>query len=80
MSPAVGMPVVRTGECKKLGVVVEIDYDRCVGAGECAYVCPASVYEVVDGKSTCPNIDDCVQCCACQSVCPTKAIKHSSCR
>jgi NAD-dependent dihydropyrimidine dehydrogenase PreA subunit len=71
---------VRKWESKKLGVVIEVDYDKCSGIGECVSVCPSTVYEVVDGKATCPNIDECVQCCACQEACPVKAIKHHSCQ
>lgn len=63
-----------------LGVTIEIDYERCTGAGRCVEVCPSGVYELVDGKAACPNIDECVQCCACVDSCPNGAISHSSCR
>jgi NAD-dependent dihydropyrimidine dehydrogenase PreA subunit len=36
---------------------IKIDYDKCVGAGECVDICPAEVYVLVEGKSTAPNID-----------------------
>jgi NAD-dependent dihydropyrimidine dehydrogenase PreA subunit len=62
-----------------LGVAIEIDHDKCIGAGECVDVCPTEVYELVDGKSTAPNIDECIECCACTEACPTQAIEHSSC-
>jgi formate hydrogenlyase subunit 6/NADH:ubiquinone oxidoreductase subunit I len=26
-----------------------------------------------------PNIDECIECCACQEACPTGALKHSGC-
>lgn len=65
---------------KKLGVVIEVDYDKCQGMGECVTVCPSGVCEIVKGKTTAPNIDGCVQCCACQETCPVVAIKHSSCK
>lgn len=71
---------IREWKSKKLGVVVEVDYDKCKGIGECVIVCPSSVYELVDGKTTAPNIDECIQCCACQEACPTGAIKHHSCQ
>ena len=67
-------------ESKKIGVVIEVDYEKCKGYGECVLACPSSVYELVNGKTTAPNIDDCIQCCACQDACPTKAIKHHSCQ
>jgi NAD-dependent dihydropyrimidine dehydrogenase PreA subunit len=62
-----------------LGVTIEIDHDKCIGAGECVRVCPTSVYKLVNGKSVAENIDNCIQCCACVVACPTQAIKHSSC-
>jgi len=42
-------------------------------------VCPAEVYELVDGKSTAPRVADCIECCACVEACPEGAIEHSSC-
>jgi NAD-dependent dihydropyrimidine dehydrogenase PreA subunit len=70
---------IKKYESESLGVIIEIDYDKCIGAGECVMVCPSEVYELVDDKSTAPNIDDCIECCACVDACPTQAIKHSSC-
>lgn len=67
-------------ESKELGVVIEVDYDKCSGIGQCVAVCPSGVYELVQGKTTAPNIDGCIQCCACQEACPVVAIKHSSCQ
>ncbi|MBN1215148.1 MAG: ferredoxin family protein [Candidatus Lokiarchaeota archaeon] len=58
---------------------VEIDLDKCVGAGECVEVCPADVYELNNGKVTAENIGECTDCLACQDVCPTNAIlRHSA--
>lgn len=60
-------------------MTIEIDLDKCVGAGECVAVCPADVFELVDGKSTAPRINDCTECCACVDACPSQVIKHNSC-
>jgi NAD-dependent dihydropyrimidine dehydrogenase PreA subunit len=70
---------VKTFESEELGVKIEIDYDKCTGSGECVDVCPADVYELVDGKATAPNINECTECCSCVENCPTDAITHSSC-
>jgi NAD-dependent dihydropyrimidine dehydrogenase PreA subunit len=36
--------------------------------------CPASVFEIKDGKSEPVNMDECLGCESCIEVCPTKAI------
>ncbi|MEE8402775.1 MAG: 4Fe-4S binding protein [Candidatus Hydrothermarchaeaceae archaeon] len=58
---------------------MKIDHDKCTGAGECVDVCPVEVFELVDGKSTAPKVDECIECCACVESCPSNAIEHSSC-
>ena len=60
-------------------VTIEIDEGKCSGSEECVNACPVDVFEIVDGKSKATNLDNCIECCACVDVCPTKAIKHSSC-
>ena len=61
------------------GHFVEIDLDLCVAAAECLNVCPADVYDLVDGKVVAENIGECIACMACQDACPEKAIlKHSA--
>jgi len=60
-------------------VTIEIDYDACIGSGECADGCPSNVYQVKDGKAVAVNIADCIQCCACVEACPQNAISHSAC-
>ena len=57
---------------------VEIDLDRCVGAADCIDVCPAEVFELVDGKVVAENIGECTDCAACEGVCPTNAILNHS--
>ena len=60
-------------------IVIEIDLDKCVGAAECVDVCPVEVFEIVDDKSTAPNVEECTECCLCVESCPTGAITHNSC-
>ena len=70
---------IKTYNSKDLGVTIEIDHDKCGGGSDCVDVCPGEVYELVDGKSTAPNVDNCLGCCACVDACPADAIKHSAC-
>ncbi len=63
----------------KAEVTIKIDYDKCKGHAECVEACPASVYELVENRATAPNVQDCIECCACVAVCPEDAIEHSSC-
>ena len=53
---------------------VEVDKDKCVGCGECADNCPASVLEMEDNKASVVNGDDCLGCETCVSVCPNEAV------
>lgn len=61
------------------GMTLEIDEDKCTGCEECVNTCPAEVFEIVNEKSTAPNITECTECCVCVETCPENAIKHSSC-
>ncbi len=72
-----GNTVVKKYEAN--GIAIEIDEDMCIGAEECVKICPANVFEMVDGKSTAPRVAECTSCCACVDACPTKCIKHSAC-
>lgn len=73
------MANIKEWKSESLGITIEIDHDKCTGEGECVKVCPTGVFVIVEGKSTAPNIDQCIQCCACVAACPTAAIKHSTC-
>lgn len=51
-----------------------MDYDICVGCGECARCCPPKAIDMSTGK---PVIDTkrCIKCFCCQELCPKKAVK-----
>ncbi|MFH1537440.1 MAG: ferredoxin family protein [bacterium] len=54
----------------------KVDHDACNGDGECYEVCPVepNVYEIKNGKAHVVNPDECIECGACESACPTEAI------
>ncbi len=56
------------------GKWVEIDLDACSGLGLCVETCPADVYDLVEGKVFADNIKECIECMACQDICPSDAI------
>ena len=71
--------VVKSWKSEDVGCQIDIDHDLCDGDGECQDSCPTECFEIVDKKATVPNIDECIECCACQEACPTGALKHTSC-
>lgn len=70
---------------KKLGIHgtnVAVDWDVCTGDGICIEVCSVTLFEWGDSSAH-PNSEksdpareqDCTKCLACESQCPTQAIK-----
>jgi NAD-dependent dihydropyrimidine dehydrogenase PreA subunit len=56
---------------------IDLDVDRCTGAGECVQVCPRDVL-AMDGRRRKVEIarpDDCVSCGACVVQCPEDALR-----
>jgi len=51
-----------------------VDTKKCTGAGACAEVCPANVFDIVEGKAVVARPDDCTECLACEASCPNNAI------
>lgn len=52
----------------------KINYDECIGCGECSRCCPPKAIDMVSGK---PKIDEnkCIKCFCCQELCPKGAVK-----
>jgi len=65
------------------GTSVAVDWEACTGDGVCIEVCPVSLFEWADApghptsekKSDPVREKDCIQCLACETQCPTQAIK-----
>ena len=62
------------------GTYSAVDWDVCVGDGVCIDVCPVSLYDwgATPGgekRSDPAREKDCIQCLACETQCPTQAIK-----
>ncbi len=53
---------------------VIVDSAKCSGDEECVGSCPASVFEMTDGKADPVNVDDCLGCETCVEICPEEAI------
>ena len=55
---------------------IVINYEKCVGCGDCISVCPSECYgDVKDGKITVVLEEECIGCRACESQCPEEAIE-----
>ena len=65
------------------GTNVAVDFDSCNADGICISVCPVSVFEwtetrghpLSNKKSDRVNESACILCLACETQCPTKAMK-----
>jgi len=66
---------VLLGTCGMVKVVKIIVDSKCTGCETCVNNCPASVYEMKDGKSVPVRVEDCILCRTCESQCPEGAIQ-----
>jgi NAD-dependent dihydropyrimidine dehydrogenase PreA subunit len=65
------------------GTNVAVDWDVCTGDGICIDVCPVTLFDWADAqghptsekKSDPAREQDCIKCLACETQCPTQAIK-----
>lgn len=59
---------------KLVGDTTTVNYNLCIGCGQCTKECPCGVYELQDGKSVPASEVMCIQCRICQERCPHNAI------
>ena len=62
-------------------VDVKVDWKKCNGDGVCIDICPVEIFELQDltehpdsKKSVPVRKEECIQCMACVTSCPTEAI------
>ena len=55
-------------------VTLKLDYQKCVGCGMCADVCPHDVFKIIGRKATVANRDACMECGACARNCAVGAV------
>lgn len=53
---------------------LKINTDLCKGCKICTIVCPHDVFEVINGKSIIKDVNDCMECGACELNCRYGAI------
>ena len=53
---------------------ITIDWEKCIGCGECADVCPVEAFKLINGKAVPEHADECIKCETCLEVCETDAI------
>ncbi len=56
-------------------VMLEIDYDKCTGCGDCVSKCPGQAVSMVEGKPLLSRPDNCNYCTNCEGFCPSGAIR-----
>lgn len=54
---------------------IVVDKELCVGCGICVEMCPEEVLELRDEIATVVNLDNCIECEACQVNCEYEAIQ-----
>jgi NAD-dependent dihydropyrimidine dehydrogenase PreA subunit len=54
--------------------MITIDKAKCDGDGNCANVCPQSVFEIASNKAEPVNMSECINCLTCVESCPQQAI------
>lgn len=57
-------------------VLINIDYQKCIGCGRCVKICPSYLFEKKNGKIEVSS-DSCISCGHCVAACPVDAISHS---
>jgi NAD-dependent dihydropyrimidine dehydrogenase PreA subunit len=69
-------PVYKSGLHDDRLLAIELDEERCKGAGFCETVCPKDVFQVDHHRKLAflPRADECVQCGACVVQCPFDAL------
>lgn len=59
-------------------VTLRLYFDKCIGCGKCAEVCPQSVFCMNEKKAHIEDKDRCIECGACAKNCPANAIMVDS--
>jgi len=54
-----------------------VNWDKCSGCEKCVGVCPVDCFEMSEGKSLATGASTCIDCGACEEVCPEGAIVRS---
>ncbi len=69
-------PVYKSGLHEDRLLRVELDENKCKGAGACEQVCPTNVFEIDPRRhlASLPRAVQCVQCGACIVQCPFDAL------
>jgi NAD-dependent dihydropyrimidine dehydrogenase PreA subunit len=69
-------PIYKSGLHDDRLLAIELDEERCTGAGFCETVCPKDVFQVDHHRKLAflPGADGCVQCGACIVQCPFDAL------
>lgn len=58
-----------------MSVILEIDYEKCTGCGECVSKCPNKAVSLVNGRPVLVLPGNCNYCTECEQFCTSGAIR-----
>jgi ferredoxin len=54
--------------------ILKLDYEKCIGCGNCVTVCPHRIFVLQEKKAKIVDYNGCMECGACAQNCPVEAI------
>jgi NAD-dependent dihydropyrimidine dehydrogenase PreA subunit len=57
------------------GEFIKINLKLCIGCANCAKVCLANCFEIIEKKARIRSLKECMECGSCWYICPENAIE-----
>ncbi len=56
-------------------MIPKIDADICIVCGDCVDACPGQVFRKTEHGVEIPHPEECIECRACEEICPVGAVR-----